>query len=252
VKSKNGQVLILTLIIMAIGLIVISPLLSYLQSSQKMYTSKLIDSAGYLTADAMMSKIFSDMWAAENIYELNISESENYNNQSESGWLNGFSISTSIDNSINNSPPPSGTAGWVYLDPAISFGLDTLENGDTHVYEAYLTENTSVTVNWYFKDAKRTSSCNYYCNGSMWISDGSGTVCGSDSVVLTNGSSTAFQQQLTWTVPSGGTGNYFFNFENLATRTYGSGCPSTEYRDMSDFDAESVPPGVPTFSGIGE
>jgi hypothetical protein len=70
--------------------------------------------------------------------------------------------------------------------------------------------------------------------------------------VLSNGSSTAFQQQLIYTVPEGGTGHYFINFKNLATRKSGSGCSTTIYRDMDDFDPATDPPGQPTFSGIGE
>ena len=236
---------------MAIGLIVISPLLSYLNTSYRLFTREQLSAMGYLTADAMMEQIFSDMYAGGDIYILNISESDRYNQDS---WLNGFDIRTTVEYSMVAPPPPpsEGEAYEVYMDPAISFGLNTLAYNNTHDFELYLTENTSVTVNWYFNDAK-VGSCNYYCNGSMWITNSSNTtVCGSSSTVLTNGSSTAFNRQLNYTAPQGGTGNYVIHFKNLATRKSGSGCNTTNYRAMSDFDAASDPPGQPTFSGIGE
>lgn len=250
VKAKSGQILILVLIIMAIGLIVISPLLSYQSSSYKVYTKKLQDAAAYIAIDAMMAKIFSDMYAGENIYFLNKSDSDRYNPEGE--WLNGYTISTSVNNSIAAPPPPSGETGWVYRDPGCSFGLDTLAYGATYSFELPLTGGTTVTVNWYFKDSKASSSCNYYCNGSMWITyENLSTVQyvnGSyvDTGDTGNGVSTAFQQQLTWTVPDGGSGNYIINFKNLATRKTGGSCTGTAYRSMSDMLVK------PTFSGIGD
>jgi hypothetical protein len=237
---------------MAVGLIVISPLLSYLHTSYNLYTNEILNATGYLTVDAMMEQIFSDMYAGEDIYILNKSESNPYNQDS---WLNGFDIITVVNNSIAAPPPPpsGGEANEVYMDPGCGFELGSLEHDHTYFFELYLTENSTVTVNWYFKDEKASSSCNYYCNGSMWIEDSYyATVCGAEDEDLSNGFSTAFQQQLNYTVPVGGTGNYFIYFKNLATRKSGSGCSTTTERDMSDFDAATDPPGRPTFSGIGE
>ena len=249
-KSKKGQILILTLIVMAIGLIVISPMLNYLHSSYNIFTDEIIETKGYLVADAMMEFIISDLYAGEDVYVLSNDESNPYDQDS---WLDGFDITTVVNNSMASppAPPSEGEAYEVYMDPGCSFGLSELAYNDAHEFELYLTDNTTVTVNWYFNDEKERLSCNYFCNGSMWITNGSVTVAGDELTVLTNGSSTAFQQQLIYTVPQGGRGNYFIYFKNRATRGRTSSC-TTQNRAMSDFSAETDPPGRPTFSGIGE
>ena len=224
-----------------------SPLLSYLNSSYNVYLSKLKDTTAYYTVDAMMEKIFSDMYAGENVYILNKSDIYRYNNQS--GWLNGYKISTSINNSIAVPPPPpigSEYADWIYMDPGCAFGLSTLAHDDTYPFKVYLTGGTTVTVNWYFNDAKDGGTCAYYCIGRMWITNSSTTVCGSSSIDLSNGASVPFQQQLSWTVPQNGSGNYSINFQNRAWRKSGGGCSTTSDRSMSQMVVK------PTFSGIGD
>ncbi len=251
-KAKKGQILILVLILMAVGLIVISPLLHYLNSSYNLYLNKLNDTMAYYTADAVMGKIFSDIYAGEDIYILNKSDSTRYNNQSATGWLNGYKISTSVNNSIAEPPPPSGSeyADWIYIDPGCALGLNSLANGATHTFKVYLTAETTVTAHWYFKDTK-AGSCNYYCKGRMWIAyeNESKVQYVNSSYVDTgekmNGVSTAFDQTLSWIVPQGGSGNYKIEFQNLAVRGSGTGCPN-QSRSMSVMTAK------PTFSGIGD
>lgn len=247
-KSKKGQILIITLLVMAIGLIVIAPLLSYLHTSYNLYIDKLEKTAGYLTVDAMMEQIFSDMFAGEDIYILNKSESSPY---SQDSWLNGFDIRTVVNNSIAVPPPFTGEESYeAYMDPGCGLGLNELEYNDTYPFEIYLTEESIVTVNWYFDE---DSDCDYECAGAMWIEDSDGaTVCGLESTVLSNGSNTAFQQQLNWTVPEDGTGNYFINFKNLAEYEeedcflWWCSCSGDwAERDLGDI---GVPP---TFSGTG-
>jgi hypothetical protein len=260
VKAKKGQILVLVLILMAVGLIVMAPLLSYLNTSYNIYAGKLNDTAAYYTVDAMIGKIFSDMYAGNDSYILNISDSTRYNNQSAGGWLNGYKISTSIINSINNSiavplPPPSGSGGeadWIYLDPGCSFGLNSLAYNAIHTFNMSITGGTTITVNWYFNDARSKPSCDYSAKGRMWITNSSttATVCGSSSTDL-NVDNTAFQQQLIWTVPQNGSAIYSIKFQNRATRETGSSCSTNTPRSMSDFSLETIPPGRPTFSGAG-
>ena len=254
-KAKKGQILVLVLMLMAVGLIVMAPLLGYLNTSYNIYAGKLNDTMAYYTVDAMIGKIFSDMYAGNDSYIINRDEPLRY---SPTGvWLNGYKISTSINNSIKDPPPPpsgdSGATGWIYWDPGCAFGLSTLaNNGIPYTFNMSLTAGTTITVNWYFNDTRSKSSCNYYCIGRMWITNSSGTVCGSSSVNLWSGISQPFQKQLSWTVPQNGSATHSIKFQNLAVRgTTASGCPNTS-RSMSDFDATSIPPGRPTFSGIGE
>ena len=242
VKAKKGQILIFALISMAVGLIVIAPLLHYIDSSYNLYSNKLKGTMAYYTADAMLEKIFSDMYAGQDVYY----NSSSYTNQS---WLNGYSINTSINDSIASSPP-GAAADWIYMDPGCGLGLNSLASGATYNFNVYLTEGTTVKANWYFKDAK-AGNCNYYCIGNMSITyqNGSTVKYTNGSAVTTgtkmNGVNTAFQQNLSWTVPQGGSGNYFIQFKNNAVRGQGGSCGNVT-RSMSDMLV------APTFSGIGD
>jgi hypothetical protein len=246
VKAKKGQILILVLMLMAVGLIVISPLLAYLNTSYNIYAGKLEDATAYYTVDAMMGKIFGDLYTGTNVYILNVSDSTRYNNQSASGWLNGYNISTYVNNSMASPPPPSlgETADWIYRDPGCDFGLNSLAHDATYTYNVSLTEGTSVMSNWYFQDSK-SGSCNYTCSGVMWIAYANlSPVPGATTGTLTF-TNTGFSGNLNWTVPPGGTANYSVRFQNLATRKSGSGCSTTSDRSMSQMFVK------PTFSGAG-
>ncbi len=254
-KAKKGQILILVLILMAVGLIVMAPLLHYMDTSYNIYQSKYNDTMAYYTIDAMMGNLFIDMYAGENIYMLNRSDSR-YNPAGE--WLNGYNISTSVNNSMPSPPPASGGEhpGFTYLDPGCSFGLNTLPYGQTYVFNVSLTEGDNVTVNWYFKDSQYVrfgrTPCNYYCIGNISITyriNGSIVTNATGSAVTTgnkmNGVNTAFQQQLNWTVPQGGSDIYSIKFKNLAQRGDGFSCGNVT-RSMSQMFVK------PTFSGIGD
>jgi hypothetical protein len=227
VKAKKGQVLIITLVIMAIGLIVIGPLLSYTDSSYTQYTQQLKITNAYYSADAMMGVIFADMYAGKDIYMLNQADSTRYNNQS---WLNGCKINTSITDTIASVPPPDQPADWVYLDPGCAFGLNcpalnALSSGTTHSFELYLTEGTTVMAHWYFKDSSNPG-CAYYCIGRMLITCVNGTTV-ADTGSVSNGTSVAFNKSLTYTVPLGGNNLYYINFSQTSVQGQRGSCANT-------------------------
>ena len=248
VKAKKGQILILVLILMAVGMIVMAPLFHYLNSSYDLGLSKITDTQAYYAVDAMIGKIFSDMYAGQDVYINNSAHPEYYSNAS---WLNGFQINTSIINSMQSPPPPSGStadAGWIYMDPGCDLGLNSLASGtaDQHLFNISLTGGTTVTAHWYFQDNK-AGSCSYYDNGKMWITYPNGSYTNGSPAVLSNGVSKAFNQSLSWTVPQNGSAVYTIHFQNLAVRGSGSGCPNGS---RNFYDSGWVK--KPTFSGIGD
>jgi hypothetical protein len=141
IKAEKGQVFILTLIVMAIGLIVISPLLSYLDSSSRQYISALTKTTAYYAADAMMENILNDVYRGVNIYDYNVSTQ-----YSQDDFLSsGFGVSVVVNNSMPQPlPTPEGGSGWLYLDPGVSICddsscdtsllLSSLAYGATHNY----------------------------------------------------------------------------------------------------------------------
>jgi len=232
---------------MAIGLTVIAPMLSYLDTSYSIYLGKIIDTQAYYTVDAMMGKIFTDLYAGQDAYVLNQTESTRYSNQS---FLNGFQVITTINNSLTgfaaNVSLPTSTADWIYMDPGCYFGLNSLAHNDNPAYaynfSMYLTAGTTAMANWYFQDS-HSGSCNYNCIGRIWIEYQNGSTV-ADTTVSTF-INTAFQKNVSYSVPWGYNGLYYIKFQNLATRQSGSGCSTTNDRSMSQMYIK------PTFNGAG-
>jgi hypothetical protein len=244
VKAKKGQLLILTLIVMAIGLIVISPLLRYLDSSYTQYLHELNRTNAYYTADAMMENILNDIYRGVDVYNQNVSAPYNLLNPlNGSGYLNsGYDIGVVINNSIPQSlDTPQGSSDWIYLDPGIStcntsscntsLLLGSLGKDLTHDFQLYLIGGNQVQVNWAFDDEGVrycywlvfmfcSARCPYYVSGSMWMLDRDGV-----KIPLTerNGSapeSTPLHLWFNWSVPEGATGNYTIQFKNTGCHRY--------------------------------
>ena len=116
-------------------------------------------------------------------------------------------------------------------------------------------------MNWYFKDVKARASCHYWCIGRMWITyDGtpnSSTVqhangSSVDTGYIMNGVDTAFQQQLTWLVPDGGSDDYIIHFQHKSTRGRNITACTNESTGRSMSDMEDSGGVAPTFNGAGE
>jgi hypothetical protein len=266
-KAK-GQILIFTLIVMAIGMIVISPMLSYLNSSSEMYTHGLIRAMAYYSTDTMMTSILNDIYSGTNVWVQNISSSYNLLNPANgSGYLNsGYNISVSINNSIVAAmPTPESSDDWVYLDPGIStcntsscdanLLLGTLAFDSTHSYSVYLVGGSSVQVNWALIDSGDQfcvwdpficyAPCSYHVGGTMWMeypTNGSTipgtTVCGSAT-------SATLPLHFNWSVPESLTGNYTIKFHN-------GGCWQSEANIFGGCGGNNTRPSFTYFSGTGD
>ncbi|MFA5054661.1 MAG: hypothetical protein WC562_00600 [Dehalococcoidia bacterium] len=223
-KAKKGQVFILVLMVMAIGLIVISPLLDYLSSSYRTYTKDLIKTNAYYAADAMMEYIIHDIQRGVNVYELNASTSYSQDDYLDSGMDVTVTINDSMPQPL---APPEGGSGWTYLDPGIlicpeascdsTLLLSSLGYGKTHDFPLYLVEEADIEVNWTMDDEGRwflfCGTCSYYLGASMWMNYPNGSKIAETEV---SGSSTNAPLTLNfdWTVPEGGTGDYTVQFKN--------------------------------------
>ena len=240
VKAKKGQILILTIIVMAIGLIVISPLLAYLDSSYSQYLHELNRTTAYYAADAMMENILNDLYQGVDIYNQNASTPYNQNGSNYLG--SGYDISVAINNSILYSlGTPQGSSNWSYLDPGIttcntsscdsSTLLGSLATGATHNYSLYLVGGNQVQVNWAVNEAADPvcgwilcfliipcyvccpTTCPNHSEGSMQMLYPNGSLVAGTAV---NGSLTNAPLTLNfnWSVPEGTSGNYTIRFTN--------------------------------------
>jgi hypothetical protein len=218
-KTKKGQILIFVLVLMAMGLIIITPLLHFLNTSYNAYINIMTDTTGYYTADAMMSNIVNDMVSGQDVQNRSAGY---YNTTQPSGWLNGCNVNTTISSSLLSYTVPEESDDWLYLDPGIGLLSDPLAHEGIHDFKVYLTENSDVTVHWYFNDRRDHwglyGYCPYYCEGAMWVEadNASHTVMWGNQSNLNNVASVAFNQSLHFQVPANMSGNYTIRFQNLA------------------------------------
>ena len=155
-KSKKGQILIIVLMVMAMGLIVISPLLHYVDTSYNIYLINLKDTNAYYATDAMMEKILNDIYSGVDVYYKNINASTNY---STTNFLSsGYDIDVIISDTVAVPlPPTESDQDWVVLDPGLSICptepcLGSMAAGATYDYDIYLLGNTTIEANWTFFD----------------------------------------------------------------------------------------------------
>lgn len=221
-KTKKGQILIFVLVLMAMGLIIITPLLHFLNTSYNAYINIMTDTTGYYTADAMMSNIFNDMISGQDVQNRSAGY---YNTTQPSGWLNGCNVNTTISSSLLSYTVPEESDDWLYLDPGIGLLSDPLAHEGIHDFKVYLTENSDVTAHWYFDDQRdyyyvffTDRWCPYYSKGAMWVESENGSIIWGNQSNLNNVASVAFNQSLHFQVPANMSGNYTIRFQNLADR----------------------------------
>jgi hypothetical protein len=137
-KAKKGQALVLALIVMGVGLIVIVPLLHYVDTTYGVYISANTHSNAYYAADAMMEQIMNDMLTGQ------FNTTKNYG-QSPANGLNGYNVSTVISNNITW-PPSTPTLG---LDKDFTITTTATKNNKnvSSVTAAIRwTSNSSITI----------------------------------------------------------------------------------------------------------
>jgi len=173
-KAKKGQILIITLLVMAIGLIIISPVLQYLDSSITQYLHDVVRTNAYYAADAMMQDILADIHSGIDVYNQNVSVP-----YSQSDFLySGYNVNVSINYAtLQGMPAPQGSGDWLYLDPGVKICTDTttcntsqllgsLSVGATHNFSVYLVGGNVIKVNWTIDE-----SDNLVCwFGILWLS----------------------------------------------------------------------------------
>jgi hypothetical protein len=228
VKAK-GQILVLTLIVMAIGLIVISPMLSYLDTSSSQYAHGLVRTLAFYNADTMMTNLVNDVYSGINIYDQNISSPYSH----PGGYLGSdYEVRVSINNSIITSlAAPTQADDWIYMDPGISTCntsscdasklLNALAYGATHDYLISLVAGSKVQVNW-TADGEGVcysswligcwySTCSYHVGGEMWMVYPNGSTIPGTTV---NGTTTSAANTLHLNYSVGTSGNYTIKFKN--------------------------------------
>jgi hypothetical protein len=142
-RKKQGQIYIYVVVLMAIGMIVISPLLSYINSSNQMLMNSKRETDAYLAADAGMAAVISDItqFRINSSYTLEVS-------------LNGFTSSVSVTTPADDSvAPPPAEENVLYIDPGVAIGMQCLnartdQTPSRWVFKLIIPQDHSINVSW--------------------------------------------------------------------------------------------------------
>lgn len=159
-RKEKGQILILVLVVMVFGVIVVTPLLAYVDISLRLFSRTHDRAAAYYTADAGVERVISDLYQRINILD------PGYN---VNGLIKGYTFNATADLPEGEAPPPPETE--VYLDPGGCFGMRPIVAEGNWSYNITLPQGQSLKVNWaaYVKDEAGTE----HCRGEieLWLDD---------------------------------------------------------------------------------
>ncbi len=133
-RGGKGQLLILVLGIMAIGMLVIAPLLAYVDLSLRLSLRSHGKTAGYYAAEAGVHMAIGDLYVGQDIMD-----------KTYTGEMNNYKF-------ISNVSPAYGTAPQdvteAYFDPGVSMALRPLASGDTHEYSLVALKGKALKISW--------------------------------------------------------------------------------------------------------
>lgn len=151
-RKERGQILVLVLVVMVFGVLVVTPLLAYVDISLRLYHSTHHRTAAYYAADAGVERVIGDLYQRENIL------APGYNVTSNEP-IEGYTFNATADLPEGEAPPPPETE--VYLDPGGCFGMRPIVADGEWNYSIVLPAGQSLKVNWaaYVRDEAGTEHC---------------------------------------------------------------------------------------------
>lgn len=161
-RRERGQILILVLAVMALGLLVIGPLLAYVDVSLRLTSRTQDRTAAYYAADAGVERVIGDLYQGVNVLAADYYRSET---------IKGYTFVATASLPESDAPPPPATD--IYLDPGGCFGLRPLkakgdpDGKDVWNYSLVLVKGESVKINW--AASIDTGSGTEHCLGEIEI-----------------------------------------------------------------------------------
>lgn len=143
-KKSKGQLLILVLGVMGMGMLVIAPLLAYVDLSLRLSLKTTLRTSAYYAAEAGIQWVIGDIYQAQSILEKS-------NNSSYSGIMNGYNFSVNVS-------PYSGAAavvqggGSAYFDPGVTMYMRPMmaypNPNCSSSYPFVAVKGKDVKINW--------------------------------------------------------------------------------------------------------
>jgi len=151
-RKERGQILILVLVVMVFGVLVVTPLLAYVDISLRLFHRSEHRAAAYYAADAGVERVIGDLFQSKNIL------AEGYYVTSN-GPIKGYTFNATASLPQGEAPPPPETE--VYLDPGGCFGMRPIAADGAWNYTIVLPQGQSLKVNWaaFVPDGTGTEHC---------------------------------------------------------------------------------------------
>jgi hypothetical protein len=153
-RGRSGQLLILVLGVMGLGLLVVAPLLAYLDTSFKINMHYQIKTESYLAAEAGIERVIGDLYMGTDIrlptYETMVNQAP--------------AVLSDLYFEINVTEPTTlGVAPLAVesdLDPGSCLGMRPIDAGDVWDYDFFLSHGEDIKVSWPYYTGD--SACNPY------------------------------------------------------------------------------------------
>ena len=182
-KGKRGQLLILVIGVMAVGMFVIAPLLAYVDLSLRLSLSSHSKTSAFYAAEAGIEMAIGDLYMGHDIFD----------NQPYNGTMNGYDFSTTVGvpPMANITAPQDSEA---YFDPGTSLAMRPMDANGDHEYPFVVLKGKDVMINW----ASFTSTADKYPHddipGTIERMDTTITLYDSDSHEVASSRTTADEQ----------------------------------------------------------
>jgi len=137
-RGKKGQLLILVMGVMGIGLLVIAPLLAYVDLSLRLSMSQHSRTSAYYAAETGVELVIGDLYMGQDVLT-----------GSYFGTANGYDYDVTVSVPLGNDTYVE--AGEAYFDPGVSLAMRPMDDnppGDTHEYPFVVLKGKDVEVNW--------------------------------------------------------------------------------------------------------
>ena len=145
--GRRGQLLILVLGVMALGLFVVAPLLAYVDQSFKINMKYQIKSESYLAAEAGVERVIGDLYMGTDIRVPGYDAASSSVNNAPA-VLGDMHFSINVTEPTTLGAPPLAVES--YLDPGSCLGMRPIEAGDFWDYDFFMSHGEDIKVNWVY------------------------------------------------------------------------------------------------------
>lgn len=154
-RGKRGQILILVLGVMGLGMFVVAPLLAYVDLSFRLNMRYQIKTESYLAAEAGIERVVGDLYMGTDI-RVPAYDGDNSSVNSAPAVLGDFYFHINVTEPTTLGVAPLAVES--YLDPGSCLGMRPVNAGEAWDYDFFMSHGEDIKVNWVYYTAD--DACN--------------------------------------------------------------------------------------------